>query len=183
MVTEAVKLICGTGDPLVGRLLVVDALGGRWRTLSVRAPQDRTPVTGLVDDEAFCGLPPAGGDAAATEAVVGEGGDAEVDVRRLAGMLAARDAGQDDFVLVDVREPHEWDIVAIPGSVGVPLGAIEADPSVVPDGRPVVLYCRSGARSARALAALRSAGRGDAVHVTGGVLAWVREVEPDKPVY
>ena len=181
MVTEAVKLICGTGDPLVGRLLVVDALGGRWRTLSVRAPQDRTPVTGLVDYEAFCGLPPAGGGAVATEAVVGEG-DAEVDVRRLAGMLAARDAGQDDFVLVDVREPHEWDIVAIPGAVGVPLGAIEADPAVVPAGR-AVLYCRSGARSARALAALHAAGRDDVTHVAGGVLAWVREVEPDKPTY
>ncbi|HYY10199.1 MAG TPA: ThiF family adenylyltransferase, partial [Kineosporiaceae bacterium] len=175
MVTEAVKLICGIGEPLVGRLLVVDALGSRWRTLPVRAPAVRRPVEGLVDDEAFCGLTPAPAQAT--------GGD-EVDARTLAAMLAARDAGADDLVLVDVREPHEVEIVAIPGAVAVPLGRIEADPGAVPaDGRRVVLYCRSGARSARALALLRAAGRRDVTHLAGGVLAWVRDVEPDRPTY
>jgi len=175
MATEAVKLVCGTGDPLVGRLLVLDALGGRWRTLPVRAPEGRRPVTGLIDYDAFCGTsfpPPGSAD-----------GD-EIDVRTLARMLAARDAGEDDFVLVDVREPHEREIVAIPGAVGVPLAELEADPLAVgADGRRVVLHCRSGERSGRALAALRAAGRTDAVHVRGGVLAWVREIEPGKPVY
>jgi sulfur-carrier protein adenylyltransferase/sulfurtransferase len=175
MATEAVKLICGVGEPLVGRLLVLDALGSRWRSLPVRAPEQRRPVTELVDYDAFCGTPPAPAPGAA--------GD-EIDVRTLARMLRAREAGEEDFVLVDVREQHEREIVAIPGDVAVPLADLEAAPLALgADGRRVVLYCRSGARSARALAALRAAGHADAVHVAGGVLAWVREIEPDKPVY
>jgi molybdopterin/thiamine biosynthesis adenylyltransferase/rhodanese-related sulfurtransferase len=179
MATEAVKLICGVGEPLVGRLLVVDALGSRWRTLPVRAPEHRRVVTELIDDDAFCEAPPPPGSAALPDAA-----DDEIDVRTLARMLSARDAGEDDFLLVDVREPLEREIVAIPGDVAVPLADLEADPLAVgTHGRRLVLYCRSGARSARALAALRAAGRADAVHVAGGVLAWVREVEPGKPVY
>ena len=173
MATEAVKLICGAGEPLVGRLLVVDALGGRWRTLAVRAPEQRRPVTELVDYDAFCGTGPAQ-----------ETAGREVDAAALARMLADRAAGGGDFVLVDVREPHERAIVTIPGAVGVPLAELEADPLAVgADGRRVVLYCRSGARAARGLAALHAAGRTDAVHLAGGVLAWVREIEPDRPVY
>jgi sulfur-carrier protein adenylyltransferase/sulfurtransferase len=176
MATEAVKLICGIGEPLVGRLLVVDALGARWRTLAVQAPVHRQPVAELTDDEVSCGVPPV------------ETSDGEIDVRTLAAMLAARAAGEDDFVLVDVREPHELEIVRVPGAVGVPLAQVEAHPDVLgrlsgTDGRRVVLVCKTGARSARALAVLRAAGRDDAVHVAGGLLAWVREIEPDKPVY
>jgi molybdopterin/thiamine biosynthesis adenylyltransferase/rhodanese-related sulfurtransferase len=175
MATEVVKLVCGVGSPLVGRLLVLDALGGRWRTLPVRAPRQRRPVTELIDYDAFCGTPLTPSASAP--------GD-EIDVRTLARMLAARDAGEEDFVLVDVREPHEREIVAIPGAVAVPLAELEADPpAVAAEGRRVVLYCRSGTRSARALAALRAAGHADAVHVRGGVLAWVREIEPHKPLY
>jgi adenylyltransferase/sulfurtransferase len=175
MATEAVKLICGVGEPLVGRLLVLDSLSSRWRSLPVRAPEQRTAVTELIDYDAFCGVEkvPA---AVAT-------GD-EIDVRTLARMLRARDAGEEDFVLVDVRQPYEREIVAIPGDVGVPLAELEADPlGVAADGRRVVLYCKSGARSARAVAALRAAGRADVAHVAGGVLAWVREIEPAKPAY
>jgi adenylyltransferase/sulfurtransferase len=107
-----------------------------------------------------------------------------VDVRTLARMLRAREAGEEDFLLVDVREPHEREIVAIPGDVAVPLADLEAAPLALgADGQRVVLYCRSGVRSARGLAALRAAGHLDALHVEGGVLAWVREIEPDKPVY
>jgi rhodanese-related sulfurtransferase len=136
-------------------------------------------VTELFDDDAFCEAPPPPGSAALPDAA-----DDEIDVRTLARMLSARDAGEDDFLLVDVREPLEREIVAIPGDVAVPLADLEADPLAVgTHGRRLVLYCRSGARSARALAALRAAGRADAVHVAGGVLAWVREVEPGKPVY
>jgi molybdopterin/thiamine biosynthesis adenylyltransferase/rhodanese-related sulfurtransferase len=176
MATEAVKLICGIGEPLVGRLLVVDALGARWRTLAVRSSTQRRPVTELIDYDAFCGLS------------AHEPPDAEIDVRTLAAMLAAREAGEDDFVLADVREPHELEIVAVPGAVGVPLAELEARPDAVGRlaggaGRRIVLLCKTGVRSARALAALRAAGREDAVHVAGGVLAWVREIEPHKPVY
>ena len=178
MATEAVKLICGIGEPLVGRLLVVDALGAAWRTVAVRPPADRVPVTELIDYEAFCGVAPASAVAA----------EHEIDVHALAGLLGARERGEADFVLVDVREPYEREIVAVPGAVGVPLARIEAEPEAAlaeqgADGRRVVLMCKSGARSARALATLRAAGRQDAVHVAGGVLAWVREIEPDKPLY
>jgi adenylyltransferase/sulfurtransferase len=175
MATEAVKLICGIGEPLVGRLLVVDALGAAWRTLTVRPPAERVPVTGLIDYDAFCGV------AAASP-------DDEIDVHTLAAMLAARERGDADFTLVDVREPYEIDIVGVPGAVGVPLARLEAEPDAVlpeqgTDRRRVVLICKSGVRSARALTLLKAAGRADAVHVAGGVLAWVREIEPDKPVY
>jgi molybdopterin/thiamine biosynthesis adenylyltransferase/rhodanese-related sulfurtransferase len=180
MATEAVKLVCGIGDPLVGRLLVLDALGAAWRTLPVRAPADRVPVTELVVDDAFCGVPPAAGPDAEIDGEI----DGEIDVSTLAAMLAARERGDDDFALVDVREPDELDIVAVPGAVGVPLAELLARPdAVAADGRRVVLLCKSGVRSARALAALHAAGRRDAVHVRGGVLAWVREIEPAKPVY
>ena len=175
LATEAVKLVCGIGEPLVGRLLVVDGLSSRWRTLAVRPAADRRPVTELADYEAFCATAPAGSGPAA---------DGEIDVRTLAAMLAAREAGDDDFELVDVREPHELDIVALPGAVGIPLAHLEARPDAVgAGGRRVVLLCKTGARSARALAALRAAGRADAVHVAGGIVAWVREIEPDKPTY
>ena len=184
MATEVVKLVCGIGQPLVGRMLAIDALGTSWRTITVRAAADRRPVTGLAADTP-CELAPG------SAAVAGQSAspparslpDGEIDVRTLAAMLAAREAGDDDFVLVDVREPYELDIVAVPGAVGVPLARIEARPDAVgADGRRVVLLCKSGVRSARALVMLRAAGR-DAVHVAGGVLAWVREIEPDKPVY
>jgi rhodanese-related sulfurtransferase len=159
----------------VGRLLVVDALGAAWRTLPVRPPAERVPVTGLIDYEAFCGI-------------AGASPEDEIDVHTLAAMLAARERGDDDFVLVDVREPYEREIVAIPGAVGVPLARLEAGPDAAlaeqgADGRRVVLLCKSGARSARALAVLKGAGRTDSVHVAGGVLAWVREIEPNLPVY
>src|SRR3954471_15705369 len=126
MATEAVKLICGIGDPLVGRLLVVDALSAAWRTIAVRPPAERTRVTELIDYDAFCGSAPALP-------------DGEIDVTTLAAMLAARERGNDDFVLVDVREPWEAEIVAVPGAVAVPLARIEEDPAVVTaDGRRIV---------------------------------------------
>src|SRR3954452_17359305 len=93
MATEAVKLICGIVEPLVGPLLVVDALGAAWRTIAVRPPAERAPVTGLIDYEAFCGI-------------AGASLEDEIDVHTLAAMLAARERGDADFVLVDVRETY-----------------------------------------------------------------------------
>ena len=175
MATEAIKLICGIGEPLVGRLLVLDTLGAAWRTITVRPPAERVPVPGLIDYDAFCGVAPTSA-------------DDEIDVHALADLLSARERGDADFVLVDVREPYELELVGVPGAVGVPLARIEAAPDAAlaeqgADGRRVVLVCKTGVRSARALAVLKAAGRTDAMHVGGGVLAWVREIEPDKPVY
>jgi molybdopterin/thiamine biosynthesis adenylyltransferase/rhodanese-related sulfurtransferase len=177
MATETVKLVCGIGEPLVGRLLVVDALGAAWRTISIRPPAERVRVTELADYEAFCGITPATSPA-----------DDEIDVHALADLLDARARGAADFVLVDVREPYELELVALPGAVGIPLRRLEADPDAAlaeygADGRKLVLLCKSGARSARALAAVRAAGRQDAVHVAGGLLAWIREIDPTLPRY
>ena len=183
MATEAVKLVCGIGDPLVGRLMVFDALAMTWRTLNVRPNPALPPITGLVDYEAFCGLAPAPQQdddpvAAAT-----------IDVHALRDLLEARERGETDFVLVDVREPYEREIVVIPGAVNVPKAEVLAAaasgewPGPLADGRRVVLHCKSGGRSAEALAALLAAGRADAVHVAGGVLAWAREVDPSLPTY
>ena len=174
MATEAVKLICGFGEPLLGRLLVFDALSTEWQTLRVRPDPDRRPVTELVDYEQFCGL------------VEGEPVP-EVDSFTLATMLADRQGGRRSFTLVDVRERFEQDIVTIPGSVLLPLADLVDAVSGggghrVPDG-DLVLYCKSGVRSARALAVLAAAGRHDVTHLAGGVLAWVRDVDPDLPTY
>lgn len=176
MAAEAIKLICGIGNPLVGRLLVFDALDTSWREVTVRRNPDLPPVTELIDYEEFCGLPAGGGAAP---------GGRTIDVRTLSRMLDERDRGGDDFVLVDVREPYEREIVAIPGAVGIPTQAFLAGEALrlLPEGRRIVLHCKSGARSAQALAALHAAGRRDAVHVEGGILAWVREIEPEKPTY
>jgi sulfur-carrier protein adenylyltransferase/sulfurtransferase len=179
MATEAVKLICGIGEPLVGRLAVYDALAMRWREIRVRPDPATPPITELVDYEAFCGMPAREG---STGDTAGEG---VIDVHELRRLLEARDRGEADFVLVDVREAHERAIVTIPGAVHVPLARIEGG-EVLPElaaARRVVLHCKSGGRSERALNLLRAAGHPDVVHVGGGVLAWVREIDPDLPSY
>ncbi len=185
--TEVVKLVLGIGQPLVGRLLVHDALRATWRELQVRRDPDCavcgdapsiTRDTGLVDYEAFCGLAPA---QAGLVAAQGE----TVTAGELAELLRARDEGSDDVVLVDVREPGERAIVTIPGAVAVPRAQFDSGEafSAIPFDRPVVLHCRSGARSATALELLRAAGHPNARHLAGGVLAWVEQVDPSLPTY
>jgi adenylyltransferase/sulfurtransferase len=100
-------------------------------------------------------------------------------------MLDARDRGEDDFVLIDVREPVEFEIVAIPGAILIPKGDFLDGSALsdLPTARRIVLHCRVGGRSAEALAVVEGAGFSDAVHVGGGVLAWVNQIEPDKPAY
>ena len=180
--TEVVKLVTGIGDPLVGRLLVHDALRATWRELAVRrdpgcavcgeAPTI-TRESGLADYEAFCGLPPT------TSA---DDGLPVVRARELASWL--EDPAR-DVVLVDVREPGERAIVSVPGSVAVPRAQFDGAEafSHIPFDRPVVLYCKSGVRSATALRLLLDAGHPDARHLQGGVLAWVDDVDPSLPTY
>jgi adenylyltransferase/sulfurtransferase len=188
MATEAIKLICGIGESLVGRLLIFDALGSSWREIRVRPDPCRPPVTELIDYEAFCGVPAREGASDPGDRGVGAGGapsQGAIDVLALRDLLTARDRGETDFVLVDVREAYEREIVAIPGAVHVPLADLVAGHGLerLPAGRRVVLHCRSGARSAEALKALHAAGRTDAVHVAGGVLAWVKQVDPSRRTY
>jgi adenylyltransferase/sulfurtransferase len=169
MATEVVKLVSGLGDPLLGRLLVLDALGARWREVAVRPDPDGVPVTGLTDLPELC-TPLATGPV--------------ISARQLAARLAARATGADDLDLVDVREPAEHALVAIPGARLLPRGAFldgSAYAALDPD-RPLVLHCKSGARSAEVLALVRARGF-DAVHLAGGVLAWVDDVDPALPRY
>ncbi len=181
-VTEAIKLITGVGDSLLGRLIVFDAREMDYRQVTIRkdpncaACGDTPAVTELIDYELFCGVT---SDSAA-DAVQ----DFTISVHDLKAMLDERAAGSRDFVLVDVREPVEWSIVAIDGSEFIPKGEFLTGEAFekLPQDKQVVLYCRSGGRSAEALVAAQGAGF-DAIHVGGGIIAWVSEFEPDKPTY
>jgi adenylyltransferase/sulfurtransferase len=178
-VNEAIKLLAGFGEPLIGRLMVYDALEMSYRTIKVRKDPDcalcgeNPTITGLIDYEDFCG---AVSDEAA-QAVQG----ATITAVELKEWM---DAGK-DFQLVDVREPAEYEIVRIPGSVLIPKGDILSGEalSALPQDRQIVVHCKSGVRSAEALAALKAAGFTDAVHVQGGVLAWAKQVDPSLPTY
>jgi sulfur-carrier protein adenylyltransferase/sulfurtransferase len=179
-VTEAIKLLTGIGEPLVGRLTVYDALEMSYRTIKVRKDPncalcgENPTVTDLLEDyEDFCG------------AVSDEAAEAVVDSTITVTELADWQRSGKDFVLVDVREPAEYEIVRIPGSVLIPKGDILSGEALasLPQDKQIVLHCKSGARSAEALAALKAAGFRDAVHVHGGVLAWAKQIDPSLPVY
>jgi len=182
-VTEAIKLLTGIGEPLLGRLQIYDALEMGWRELRVRKDPDcavcgdNPTVTELIDYEAFCGA--VSHDAAEAAA------DATISVTTLAGWLKERDDGARDFTLVDVREPNEYEINRIPGSVLIPKGEFLSGEALskLPQDKPVVLHCKSGVRSAEALAVVKGAGFADAVHVGGGVVAWVNQIDPSQPTY
>lgn len=175
MVTEAVKLITGVGRSLLGRVALFDALGGSWREIRVSKDPAAEPITELTDYEAFCGITPA----------VSADTEHTVTATQLATMLASRKAGLKDFELVDVRETGEHDIVSIDGSVLIPQGRILAGEAwaELPQDKDIVFHCKAGTRSANVLEAARKAGYQRVSHLDGGILAWVRAVEPQKPVY
>lgn len=182
-VNEAIKVITGIGDAMVGSLMVYDALEMTYRKIKVRKDPNcavcgpNATVTELIDYEYFCG---AVSDAA-KDAIV----DSTINVKQLKDMLDARERGERDFLLVDVREQNEWDIVNIPGAVLIPKNEFLMGDALsqLPQDKPVVIHCKSGGRSAEVLAVVKGAGFGDAVHVGGGVLAWVSQIEPEKPSY
>jgi adenylyltransferase/sulfurtransferase len=173
MVTEAIKLICGIGEPLLGRLMVYDALEMSYRTIKVRKDPVRHEITELIDYDVFCGVVSDDAQQAAAGSTIS--------AQDLKNML---DAGKDPY-LVDVREPVEYEIVKIPGGVLIPKDRILSGEALaeLPQDRPLVLYCRTGTRSAEALAAVKMAGFRDAVHVIGGVTAWATQVDPSLPTY
>jgi adenylyltransferase/sulfurtransferase len=174
--TEAVKLILGKGQPLVGRLLLVDALGMRFRELKLRKDPAcpvcgaRPTVTKLVDYEAFCGV--RGEEAPVTTQVP------EIQVEELKRAL---DAGEDVFIL-DVREPHEYQICNLGGHL-IPLGDLPRRVHELDSSRDIVAHCRSGARSAKAVAFLRQSGFKKVRNLAGGVLAWADRIDPTMPKY
>jgi adenylyltransferase/sulfurtransferase len=178
-VNEAIKLLAGIGEPLVGRLMIYDALEMTYRQVKVRKDPEcavcgKNPtVTELIDYEAFCG------------AVSDEAAEAVKDSTITPTQLKSRlDAGEDLFV-VDVREPNEYEIVSIPGAVLIPKNEFLMGDALqrLPQDKQVVLHCKTGVRSAEVLAVVKAAGFADAVHLGGGVIGWVNQIEPEKPVY
>ena len=182
-VNEAIKLLTGIGDPIAGKLMIYDALEMEYRKLKVRKDPncalcgENATVTELIDYDAFCG---AVSDEAA-EAAVGS----TISVTQLEHMLKERDNGERDFVLVDVREPNEAEINHIPGAVLIPKGEFLNGNALaqLPSDKQIVMHCKSGVRSAETLAIVKGAGYADAVHVGGGVVAWVSQIDPSQPTY
>jgi molybdopterin/thiamine biosynthesis adenylyltransferase/rhodanese-related sulfurtransferase len=177
MVTEAIKLITGIGEPLIGRLMVYDALEMSYKTLKLRRDPAGEPIEKLIDYDDFCG-------SLTDEAAAAVAGHT-LTVRQLAGLLDERREKKRDFVLIDVREPVERDINRIPESILIPKGEFQTGEALasLPQDKQIVLYCKTGIRSAEVLAILHGAGLSDAVHVGGGVAAWVNQVDPSQTVY
>ena len=177
--TEVIKLILGVGDPLIGRLLLVDALGMSFRTLRLErdpacpACGDRPTITELIDYEEFCGIGPS------DEVVAAPEGVEEIAAGDVA---AALDRGEDVTVL-DVREPHEWQICHIEGAELLPLSELPARVHELDSSRTYYVHCKTGVRSARAIEFLQEAGFTRLKNVRGGIKAWAEEVDPSIPTY
>src|SRR6266849_4581860 len=174
--TEVIKLILGKGEPLIGRLLLVDALNMRFRELKLRKNPDcpacgtHPTITKLIDYNEFCGIR---GEEKPVETAV-----AEIQVEELKKRL---DAGENLFVL-DVREPHEYQICNIGGYL-IPLGDMPKRVHELDSSREIVAHCRSGVRSAKAVDFLRQAGFKKVYNLAGGILAWADRVDPKMPKY
>jgi len=177
--TEALKLILGIGQPLIGRLMLFNALDMSFDFVKLRKnPKCKVcgpepEVTELIDYEAFCGVPGHDHD----EGSAGAGWDIG------AGELAARLQQGNHIRLIDVREPHELEISRLPGAQLIPLGQMAARLSELDSAEEIVLFCKSGTRSARALELLASAGFRKMKNLKGGINAWAREVDPSLPIY
>jgi adenylyltransferase/sulfurtransferase len=197
---EAVKLIVGIGDPLVGRLMVHDALRQSWDVLSVhKNPEcavcgESPTVTELVDYEAFCAArPPAGAgvpgrsvtaSAGAMIPAAADGAVPEISALELADLLADK-RGPQGVLLIDVRATQERTIAGIPGAKAIHLDEFRSGAalSLIPFDQPAVIFCRMGVRSEEASRILIEAGHPDVRSLRGGVLAWVRDVDPTQPRY
>jgi adenylyltransferase/sulfurtransferase len=178
-VNEAIKLITGIGEPLAGRLMIYDALEMTYRTVKVNKDPEcavcgKNPtVTELIDYDAFCG--------AISEEAADAAAGSTISAKDLKEWM---DRGENIYV-VDVREPNEYEIVSIPGATLIPKGEFLSGAALekLPQDKRLVLHCKSGARSAECLAIVKNAGFSDAVHVGGGVLAWVNQIDPSLPTY
>lgn len=173
MVNEAIKLITGIGETLLGRLMIYDALEMSYRTVKIRKDPNADKVTELIDYETFCGVVSDDAQQAAAGSTITP-----------TELKEKFDRGE-KFELIDVREPHEYDIVRIEGSTLIPKDRILSGEALseLPQDQQIVLHCKTGGRSAEALAALQKAGFSNAVHVGGGVTGWANEVDTSLPTY
>jgi sulfur-carrier protein adenylyltransferase/sulfurtransferase len=197
--TEAIKLILGIGQPMIGRMLLYDALEMSFNTIKIRK-NPHCPVCSipaeqvqLIDYEMFCGMP-----AHDRSDFRSQNGVQPVEEITVSELKTRIDAG-DDLLIVDVREPHEWEIVSLDGSLKIRKGDIQAaknallagrklrDETVlaeIPDNREVIVQCRTGARSADSIRFLREAGyQNKLLNLKGGIIAWAREIDPSLPIY
>jgi adenylyltransferase/sulfurtransferase len=178
-VNEAIKLLAGIGEPLVGRLMIYDALEMQYRSVKVRKDPEcavcgeNPTVTELIDYESFCGVVSE----EAQQAVQGS----TITPKQLKQWLD----DEENVFVIDVREPNEYEIVSIPGATLIPKNEFLMGNALekLPQDKKIVLHCKTGVRSAEVLAVLKSAGFSDAVHLGGGVIGWVNQIEPAKPVY
>jgi adenylyltransferase/sulfurtransferase len=183
--TEAIKLILGVGDSLVGRLLLFDALQMTFRTLKLKRDADcpvcgdNPSVTQLIDYEQFCGITPA--------VKAADQGTVPVEFETTVGDLKERiDRGNAHLYLLDVREPREYDINRIEGSILIPLGELNKridELPTGPDAPDIVVYCKSGIRSAKAVNLLREKGFARVQNLRGGILEWIARIDPSQPTY
>ncbi|OBG90298.1 adenylyltransferase/sulfurtransferase MoeZ [Mycobacterium sp. E3251] len=176
MGTEAIKLITGIGESLLGRLMIYDALEMSYRTITIRRDPDdafRPKITELIDYEQYCGAAPDDAGAVVTGSAITP--------RELRELL---DSGK-KLALIDVREPVEWEINHIDGAQLIPQSSINSGEGLakLPQDRMPVLYCKTGVRSAEALVAVQKAGFPDAVHLQGGIVAWAQQMQPDMVMY
>ena len=180
--TEAIKLITGIGDPLIGRFLIVDALRMKFRELKLRKDPDcpvcgtHPTVTKLIDYEQFCGIHPAPPEPVAAPAGAGETEITPIELKR------RLDRG-DRVTIVDVREPHEYQINRIAGSILIPLGDIPRRFNELDPDAEFVMQCKSGVRSAKAANFLRSQGFKRVLNLKSGILGWIDQVDPSQPKY
>jgi adenylyltransferase/sulfurtransferase len=179
--TESIKLILGAGSTLIGRLLLYDAWTMKFRELKLRRdPEcpvcgDHPTVTQLIDYEEFCGVKPA---------PVSTAPGAGVPETTVEELKARMDANA-NFYLLDVREPHEYQIAKIPGATLIPLGQLGARYGELPpasSGKEIIIHCKSGVRSAKAVNLLKEHGI-EAKNLKGGILAWIDRVDPTQPKY
>lgn len=178
--TEAIKLIAGIGEPLIGQLMIYDALEMSYRKIKVRKDpkcplcSDKPTQTALLPDyEAFCGVLSDAAEVAVKDSTIS------------VAELKAKIDNKDKFILIDVREPSEFEIVKIPGAILISKqGFLDGSALAgLPQDKPIILHCKSGVRSAECLAILKSAGFADATHVSGGVVAWAKQIDTSLPVY
>lgn len=177
--TEALKLILGIGEPLIGKLLLYDALSSSFEEVRLRKNpackicSDNPEITGLIDYEAFCGVPGHHYEEGRLAA------EWEIEPRDLSERLARGDR----LRLIDVREPHELEISRIPGAELIPLGSLAARMHELDSAQEIVLFCKSGSRSARALELLAGAGFRKVKNLRGGINAWAQEIDPTLAIY
>ncbi len=176
---EAIKLIIGIGEPLLGRLVLFDALQLKFRELKLRRDPkcpvcgDHPTITELIDYDQFCGIP---------QAAAAEAAEAPIPAMTV-HELKKKMEGKEPFVLVDVREPFEYEIARIPGSKLIPLGQLPSRMSELDSADDIVLHCKSGIRSGKALKLLREAGFAKLTNVAGGIEAWADQIDPSVPKY